>query len=574
MKNLNIGTKIMGMVGILLLLMVACAGFGIFKIDHVGDELHAIANEDIPLTEAITEITINQLEQAIWFERSLRFGKVLAEKHAATEGLKHAITEFNDHTQIVDKTIKEAHTLAQHAVESSTDDSTRQEFEKITGQIETIEKHHKDYEDHAHEVFELIRKGELHDAEVLAEKVEIEEEELDHELEMFLKEIEDYTHKAAEKAENDEQAAFVGMVSITAAALIIGLMMGFFLTRAITKPIHKGVAFAKALADGDLTQKLNVDQEDEIGILAGALNRMAVNLREMFENISDGVGTLTSSSTELSAISQQMAAGSEQSSGKAQTVSAAAEEMTVNMQAVASASEQTSTNVQMVATATEQMTATINEIAGNTEKGRKIAIEAVDHAVATSSQINDLGKAVQQIGKVTEAIAEVSEQTNLLALNATIEAARAGEAGKGFAVVANEIKELAKQTADATKEIGEKISNIQLKTGDTVSKMDQISAVIGDLSEIVTTVASAMTEQSAATGEISDNVSQAAQGIQEVNKNIAETTTASNSISQDIAEVNQAAQEIATGSSQVNSSAQDLSSLAEQLNQMMSRYTI
>jgi methyl-accepting chemotaxis protein len=356
--------------------------------------------------------------------------------------------------------------------------------------------------------------------------------------------------------------------------ILMLVIITLFINRSILKPIKVNVDFAQKISNGDLTATVNINRKDELGKLAVALNSMAANLRGMFKNIVGGVETLTSSSTKLSVISQQIAAGSEQSSGKAQTVSAATEGMNSNMQAVASASEQTSTNVQLVATAAEQMTATIAEIAGNTENGCRVASEAVDQAKVTAHQVSDLGKAVQLIGKVTEAIADISDQTNLLALNATIEAARAGEAGKGFAVVASEIKELAKQTADATKEIGGQISDIQNKTGDTVSKIDQISSVIHDLSELVNTVASAMEEQSAATEEIASNVHQAAQSIDEVNKNVLESTKVSGGIAQDMTEVNQAVQEIASGSSQVSSSAQGLSGLAEKLNQMMSRFKI
>ena len=90
MKSLKLGTKIIGMISIILILMVVSNGFGIIKIGAIGDEIKGIAEEDIPLTELVTEITVNQLEQSIWFERALRFGEVLAAKEAAKQGFKHA----------------------------------------------------------------------------------------------------------------------------------------------------------------------------------------------------------------------------------------------------------------------------------------------------------------------------------------------------------------------------------------------------------------------------------------------------------------------------------------------------
>ena len=168
----------------------------------------------------------------------------------------------------------------------------------------------------------------------------------------------------------------------------------------------------------------------------------------------------------------------------------------------------------------------------------------------------ELGRSAQDIGKVTEAINEISEQTNLLALNATIEAARAGEAGKGFAVVANEIKELAKQTA-ATQEIKEKIDGIQNSTSGTITQISSILKVINDANEIVGTIATAVEEQSVTTKEIANNVAQASSGISEVNENLASSNSAASDISNEISIVSTSIGEISISSGQVDVNAQN-----------------
>jgi methyl-accepting chemotaxis protein len=188
--------------------------------------------------------------------------------------------------------------------------------------------------------------------------------------------------------------------------------------------------------------------------------------------------------------------------------------------------------------------------------------------------VNELGEAAKAISKVTEVITEISEQTNLLALNATIEAARAGEAGKGFAVVANEIKELAKQTANATMEIKEKISGIQDSTSVTVSEIGQITQVIGDVNDIVATIAAATEEQLAAAREISGNISQASTGIQEVNESLAQSSAVSSEIAKDIADVNQESAKMTNSSSQVDMSANDLKGLADELELVVGRFKV
>jgi len=357
-------------------------------------------------------------------------------------------------------------------------------------------------------------------------------------------------------------------------AVVIGIIMAFVIARAIIKPIVKSVAFANQMSGGDFTVTLDIDQNDEIGVLAKALNSMTARLNKMFKDIAEGVKSLAASSTELSAVSQQLCNGADNQSTKANTVAAAAEEMSANMDTVASATEQANSNINMVASAAEEMSATINEIAGKAESARTTTSSAVSQASNASTRVNELGKAATAIGTVTETINEISEQTNLLALNATIEAARAGEAGKGFAVVANEIKELAKQTSSATDEIKRQIDGIQGSTTCTVTEIQNISNVIKDVNDIVSTIAVAMDQQTSATKEIAMNISQASIGIQEVSKSVSETSAASSEIAKNISDVNQSSSECSSGSLDVQTSATELSQLAERLKQMVEQFKL
>jgi methyl-accepting chemotaxis protein len=198
----------------------------------------------------------------------------------------------------------------------------------------------------------------------------------------------------------------------------------------------------------------------------------------------------------------------------------------------------------------------------------------VDRTKKASEDIDELRKSAQKIGKVVETITEISEQTNLLALNATIEAARSGEAGKGFAVVAGEIKTLARQTAEATMEIKQRIETIQDSTNHTVSEIGEISLAIRTVNEMIDTVAASVEEQSATTKEIASNVIQAAQGIQDMTENVSQSSAVASDIAKEIAEVNQAASEMSTNSTQVNASAGGLSQLSEQLKKNIDQFKI
>jgi methyl-accepting chemotaxis protein len=363
-----------------------------------------------------------------------------------------------------------------------------------------------------------------------------------------------------------------GILALTCLGGIIAVAL--LLTRAITTPLGKGVAFAETMAHGDFSNTLEVKEGDEIGDLGAALNRMTHSLGEMLQQIISGIDTLSGSSSELNQLSEQMSGGSEQTAAKSRTVASASEEMNSNMNSVAAAMEQATTNLTSVASASEEISGTINDIANNSDRARKITGDAVQQAQTASETVGHLGTSALEIGKVTEAITEISEQTNLLALNATIEAARAGEAGKGFAVVANEIKELAKQTATATQDIKRQVTGIQGTSENVAAVINQITGVIGEIDEIVTTIATAVAEQSNTSQEIANNVNQASLGITDVNHNIAQSSAVSDSISRDIGEVTHLTDEINQSSSKVSESADSLSSLAGELKEMVQRFRI
>lgn len=397
-------------------------------------------------------------------------------------------------------------------------------------------------------------------------------------IEPLVKKITQQTSKevAVKMETTTSRADFLSTVAMSTGviAFVAGLLLAALISRGITRPIHKAVDFARNMGDGDLTQTLDIEQKDEIGVLARALNQMGTNLNRMFKDISNGANTITASSTELSAISEQMARSAGQSSDRSTSAASASGQMSDNMNNVAAASEQAATNVSMVASASEEMAETVKEIVTNSEKARTVTNDAVTQVKNTSQMMDGLGNAAREISKVTEVITEISDQINLLALNATIEAARAGEAGKGFAVVANEIKELARQTAEATMEIKGKIEDIQNSTGLTVEEIKQISIVINDVNEIVGTIATAVEAQSTGTQEIAGNIAQAAKGIQDVNRNVVQTSAAADSVAKDAAEVNAASQEVSQGSEQLHASAGELSQLAEKLNQMMDGFKV
>jgi methyl-accepting chemotaxis protein len=250
---------------------------------------------------------------------------------------------------------------------------------------------------------------------------------------------------------------------------------------------------------------------------------------------------LSESSETLSATSHQLGSASEETSTQATIV--------------AGGSQQVSQHVTTVASAMEEMHASITEISQSAGSASMVAAEAMASVEQTNETVLQLGESGAEIGKVIDVITSIAEQTNLLALNATIEAARAGEAGKGFAVVANEVKELAKATADATQEISERIGSIQTDTSNAVAAMGQISQVIVRISEIQDGIAAAVEEQSATTIEITRSVAEAAMGSSEIANNVSG--------------VAEAAYETAAGASSTQRIAGVMSEISAQLQQLI-----
>jgi len=335
---------------------------------------------------------------------------------------------------------------------------------------------------------------------------------------------------------------------ITVICLTVLLLISVRVARSVVGRLRDMVECMKAVAqgDGDLRKRIDPGAADEIGELAGWFNTFIGRLHDVISQISVHAQEVAQASEILLASSVTIGTSAAEASDQATTAS--------------SASEQVSKNVGAVANSSEGMLNSIHDISRSAGEAAKVAGNAVGVTNNTHHAIGKLDASSEEIGKITQVITSIAKQTNLLALNATIEAARAGEAGKGFAVVANEVKELAKETANAAGDISHKIKNIQSDTQVAVEGINEVHTIIAQINQISNGIASAVEEQIANTQEINRNVTEAAAGTSEIAKSItglAKTTQDAN-----------------TGAEDTNKAAQSVAEKAAELQRLVSQFKL
>ena len=262
------------------------------------------------------------------------------------------------------------------------------------------------------------------------------------------------------------------------------------------------------------------DISNQIGDRADKGNKMAVQASSAAVEITEHITSIASAAEQVSSQINDVNMNSVDVSVEIKSSNINISDASANIGSVAAAAEQMSFSVNTVATAMEQMYASQSEITKSSARCAAITNGASKEASRTFEVVNKLGEAASQIGDIIDLINGIAGKTNLLALNAAIEAAGAGEAGKGFAVVANEVKELAKQTSGATRDIRKKIEGMQDNTNEAVEAIEAITKVITEVDSIMGAIASSVEEQTATTNEVTRNIAESAESAGSVAKNI------------------------------------------------------
>jgi len=361
-------------------------------------------------------------------------------------------------------------------------------------------------------------------------------------------------------------------VYATVGLLAVVVVLLSFLTRwLLIKPLE---ILTGALDGGDLTTRLDEKRNDEIGALAKVFNRFVSSIKDVIHKIANDANMLASASTQLTAISEELRTHSNRTATSSSSVSEHAHDLSDEIVSVSSDVQKATLRLQSTSDSSQKMTNAISHIAGISTNAREISQTASEQAVSAADVVRNLSRSAQEIGEVTETISQISDQTNLLALNAKIEAARAGSAGKGFEVVAEEIKLLAKQTTNATKDIYEKVSSIQESTNVTLADMEKITETIAEVTKTVVLIADAVHEQTQLTQEISVSVENAVDDISTANNRMSKISEVTTSVAKEIAHVDETTVHVTSGSNELHKSAAQLTELASGLQRLVEQFRL
>ncbi|GGI78144.1 methyl-accepting chemotaxis protein [Legionella impletisoli] len=372
--------------------------------------------------------------------------------------------------------------------------------------------------------------------------------------------------------------------------IVLVLILSYLLARYITKPLNQMSKRINEIANasGDLTQRIEITTQDEIGKLAEAFNRMISGIREIVQRVLETSDGVSSSSQQLSSSSEELSAATEEIAAAVQQISRASQNQAQQVQETSQVIEQLNKNLDEVKKASQQSASTSDQATEVAQQGGVSMLNTLskmnsihDKVTDTANVIKTLYQRSEQIGEIVETITNIADQTNLLALNAAIEAARAGEAGRGFAVVAEEVRKLAEGSAKAADQISELIIGIQKETANAVKAMklgseevEEGREIAAKTSEALENIISTVEKTSDSIQLISESTEHLATGHNQVVLRIEEIASAAEESAASSEEVGSSTQQMSASMQEIASSSQELAQMALMLQEMVKRFKV
>ena len=557
LADLSLSKKIAVLSGTLLILQILASTFGASQMRGISQEIDGIQNEDVPLIGLTADINIKQLEKSILIEKILR----LSGLHSSNKNIPELEKEVQDLAKDIDAEIKHAESILAIAQSHALNEQLSREITSLLDTLKSLEVEHAEFEQHVEQIIHALASGEKisHDALI---RLEDGQEKLNHHLAEMTKRIEVMTEHTLEQIHQDEVVAISSMMILSAIAAVVGILLSISLARGIVTPIKQVINKLQymAMGEGDLTTRLPVNSQDEVGELSAVFNQFVENLQEMISDISNATEQLATATEETSIVTKETSENITHQKNETTQVANAINEMATTVKNVAENAEkasheaklgnqQTLTSKQII----EQVVASINSLASDIDDSSEVI-----QSVKTGS-IN--------IGAVLDVIKSIADQTNLLALNAAIEAARAGERGRGFSVVADEVRSLAQKTQESTSKIEELISYLHVESDNAVKTMEQNQEGIQNL-----------VGQTTKATESLDAITHSVSSITEMNSLIAiaaeQQATVVSEVNHNIHTIQQISENTSTGSIQVTQASGEIAKLTEQLKMQVHKFKV
>lgn len=557
LAKLSLGKKVAFLAGVLLILQVLASTFGANQMRAISEEFDGIQNEEMPLISLTTDINIKQLQKSLLIEKVLRLSGV----HSPEKNVLELQQQIQSLSKEIDTEIKRAENILVIAQSHALNEQLGNEITSLLDTIKLLEIEHAEFEVHVEHVMSAIN-GSVQVSSDILMKLEEGQEQLNHHLAAMIISIELMTEHILEEIHHDEIVAISSMAILSIIAVIVGVLLSIAISKGIVTPIKLVISNLNNMATGggDLTSRLPITSQDEVGELSAVFNQFVEKLQGMMSNISQATEQLAAATEETSIVTQTTSDSITSQKNETVQVASAINEMAATVKDVAEnaekaaleakfGSEQTQASKKII----EQVVISINALAIDIDKS-----SGVIQSVKTGS-VN--------IGTVLDVIKSIADQTNLLALNAAIEAARAGEQGRGFSVVADEVRSLAQKTQESTKEIEKLISYLHVESDNAVKTMEQNRNGIQNL-----------VGQTIKATESLDTITHSVSSITDMNTLIAtaaeEQSAVVNEINRNIITIQQISEDTSVGSAQVSQASQEIAKLTEQLKMQINEFKI